>query len=214
MSDYLSRLSDCVFDRWTPKIGDPTLAGWLTVAAYCATAVLALAIFAQSDGLPEESRRREMAFWLCVFLAMAALGVNKQLDLQSFGTALGRCVSKLGGWYERRQTVQVVGVLALLAAVLAGGCAVVQMMRGLLRRYALAIAGLVFIGAFVLVRAVGFTHLDALIHFSIQNGRMNLALELGGVILLAAGAARILASCAFGAASQKVRDDGPPPSAS
>ena len=36
-------------------------------------------------------------------LLLAALCVNKQFDLQSLFTAIGREISHQGGWYERRR---------------------------------------------------------------------------------------------------------------
>ncbi|MEO0719835.1 MAG: hypothetical protein AAFZ06_13295, partial [Pseudomonadota bacterium] len=77
--------------------------GWVTVGGYFAAAAIALAVVLSADRFPEASRRREQLFWIGVVLFMIILGINKQLDLQSFFTATGRCVSKLGGWYEDRQ---------------------------------------------------------------------------------------------------------------
>ncbi|MEL6278287.1 MAG: isopropylmalate isomerase [Pseudomonadota bacterium] len=193
MSDYTDRLFDCVFNRWTPTIGDPSIMGWVTVGGYFAAAAIALAVVLSADRFPEASRRREQLFWTGVVLFMIILGINKQLDLQSFFTATGRCVSKLGGWYEDRQPVQATAVLILLTLCLLIGVFLLRLLRGVASRYMLALAGVVFIAAFILVRAVGFTHMDALINTRIAGWRMNWVLELGGILLLAAGAIRILA---------------------
>lgn len=167
--------------------------GWVTVGGYFAAAAIALAVVLSADRFPEASRRREQLFWIGVVLFMIILGINKQLDLQSFFTATGRCVSKLGGWYEDRQPVQATAVLILLTLCLLIGVFLLRLLRGVASRYMLALAGVVFIAAFILVRAVGFTHMDALINTRIAGWRMNWVLELGGILLLAAGAIRILA---------------------
>jgi len=44
---------------------------------------------------------------------MGFLAVNKQLDLQSFLTALGRCDARLQGWYETRRPAGYVLVRAV-----------------------------------------------------------------------------------------------------
>jgi len=46
--------------------------------------------------------------------AFLALGINKQLDLQTALTEAGRVLARYQGWYEQRQFVQLV-VIALFA---------------------------------------------------------------------------------------------------
>jgi hypothetical protein len=54
-------------------------------------------------------------------IGLGALGVNKQLDLQSALTELGRILATDGGWYDSRHRVQRVFILAVgSAAVLVG----------------------------------------------------------------------------------------------
>ena len=96
----LSTIAACVDDRWSPQIGDPTVAGWGTVVAYAVCAVLGFMALTRAQD------KRERIFWGLVTLAMLSLGVNKQLDLQSMLTAAGRCLSQLQGWYEERRVFQ------------------------------------------------------------------------------------------------------------
>ncbi|MEO0820618.1 MAG: hypothetical protein AAF074_09365 [Pseudomonadota bacterium] len=183
----------CALRRWSPEIGDPSAMGWATVAGYFAAAMLALAVAARPGRFPAESRRREALFWAGMVLVLLALGINKQLDLQSFATAIGRCVAQAGGWYEARRPVQLAAVLALAGAVCLGGLGLALLLRGTLARNGLALAGLVALGGFVLVRAVGFTHVDRLINLDLAGLRVNWVLELGAIALAAAGARRALA---------------------
>lgn len=185
-------LLDCALDRWDPVIGDPSAMGWLTVAAYAAAAALALAASARvPPGAP--ARGLERGFWLAAAAALALLAANKQLDLQSFLTATGRCLAKAQGWYEDRRAVQAGVIAALSAAVLVAGAGLTWRLRRTLRRTGPAVAGLVLIAAFVLVRAVGFHHVDALIDLRLGTARMNWVLELGGIAVFAAGGLRALA---------------------
>jgi hypothetical protein len=76
--------------RWEPTIGDPTFMGWFTVAAYAVAALLAARVWL---------RKREK-IWLLVTIGMAGLCVNKQLDLQSLITAIGRVIAWHEGWLQ------------------------------------------------------------------------------------------------------------------
>ena len=99
----------CVLGGWAPRIGDPTLMGWATVAAYFAAAILATLAARRATG-------RQRAFWIGLAVILLALTVNKQLDLQSALTEAGRCISKAQGWYEARRSVQVIFIEAVLVA--------------------------------------------------------------------------------------------------
>ena len=67
--------------------------------------------------------------WATVVFYLVALGLNKQLDLQSLLTAVGRDIAVAQGWYAQRKGVQLVfvavvalvgmGAIGLIAATLA-----------------------------------------------------------------------------------------------
>ena len=182
----LASLQSCVFDRWSPSLGDPTVAGWLTVAAYAACAVLAALV------LQRRVAGRAPLFWLLICLAMAFLAVNKQLDLQSLLTAIGRCVARLQGWYGERRAFQrhfIEGLLVVIALMLALG---LYLLRRDLRRNGLALLGLVVVAGFVAIRAVGFHHVDAMLNLRVQNLRYNVIFELSGLTLIALNALWLL----------------------
>lgn len=94
----LNELTACVAERWSPVIGDPQITGWVTVAAYVVAALMSAAVWLRLKG------RRGRVFWAMVALLLAALAVNKQLDLQSALTAAGvalrgrRAGTAKGGW--------------------------------------------------------------------------------------------------------------------
>ncbi len=178
----LDSLTACVSARWGPGIGDPTWWGWGTVAAYALAALLSVAAARHKD-------RRERGFWLLVAALMAALCVNKQLDLQSALTAAGRCIAQAQGWYGERRAVQAEFVLALLAASSLFCAGMVVLLRRHLGRLTVSILGLGLVVAFVAVRAVGLHHVDALINLRVAGIRANPLLELPGIALIAANAA-------------------------
>lgn len=183
----LSAIAACVGDQWSPQIGDPTVAGWVTVVAYVVCAVLSFVT------LMRVQDSRERIFWGLVVLAMLFLGVNKQLDLQSMLTAAGRCLSQIQGWYEKRRAFQLNFIIGLLVLAVLLLTLAVWLMRGRLRRNGVAVLGLAFVAAFVSVRAVGFHHVDILIGSRFLDIRYNVLFELSGLVLIAANAITLAA---------------------
>jgi len=178
----------CIGEVWRPAIGDPHLMGWVTVGCYLGTAFLAVMVLGRGPFM----RRRVRAFWAVLAGIMLFLAVNKQLDLQSAMTAAGRCIAIAEGWYGDRRRVQVTVILGICAAGLVLVVLGFAALRHDLRRNAIAVAGLALVVSFVLVRAVGFHDVDALIGMSVADIRMNWLLELSGLVLISANAVALL----------------------
>ena len=177
--------------RWSPGIGDPTLLGWLTVAAYVGAAWLCLR--ARRVALVEQAageRRGAVTFWGLGALALAALALNKQLDLQTALTEFGRVIAHEQGWYERRRFVQLGAVILVGLATVAACGAGCRLARGNLRRLWLAILGALELGAFVIIRATSIHKVDKLIGADFLGVRVNGWLELGGISCIAFAAWR------------------------
>lgn len=176
-----SELVTCVFDFWSPRIGDPTILGWVTVAVYALTAILAAAVFVVKRG-------RQRIFWCGVCILLVALAINKQLDLQSAITAAGRCLSQAQGWYEDRRAFQMIFIISVLVAFLVIGSLLAWALRRHFGRIWLALIGVTLLLAFVVTRAAGFHGFDRFIRFEIANIQMNWLLELGGIAFIALNA--------------------------
>jgi hypothetical protein len=198
---------------WSPTIGDPSIMGWLTVVAYFVTAWLCLRAFRAEKRGPARpllatiaalfrvmrkhwpsppAPARRAALWLVLFVILFALGINKQLDLQTLFTEIGRSFAKSGGWYEERRFVQGLFVVAM-ACVGALGLAIFWWLtRGQLRDFRVTLAGLAFLVCFVLIRAASFHKFDEIIGFELLGVRVNWVLELGGIGIIAGGVIRRL----------------------
>lgn len=179
----------CALQQWSPGVGDPNVMGWLTVAVYAFAAIIA-ARRAVKGPFSDESRGREFAFWWFSAVLLASLAVNKQLDLQSLLTEVGRCVARAQGWYEDRRTVQVWFIVGVMAGGALGVGWLGFLLRYTLARTGLALVGLGFVSVFVAVRAAGFHHVDTLIGTTVAGLRMNWVLELPGPILVAVAGLR------------------------
>jgi len=162
--------------------------GWLTVAAYAAAAAVSLvAALRQPVSGPEGRRSRRV--WIGVSVLMAALCVNKQLDLQSLLTDVGRVIAHAQGWYDQRRLVQ----RWFVAAVAAGGAialaALAWRLRSVMKGRLVLLFGLGFLLMFIIIRAASFHHVDELLGVRIIGLRVNWILELTGIGLVGLGAA-------------------------
>lgn len=176
-----AELLNCVFESWSPTIGDPTLMGWFTVLSYLLASLLSgIVLFGRVSD--------QRSFWLIITVLLILLSVNKQLDLQSALTAIGRCAAKIQGWYGQRQTVQVAFIVAISAFSLLLTFLIAWNVRRGLRSTWLALFGFVFLATFVVVRAAGFHHFDRLINFEAGSIRMNSLFELTGIGMISLNA--------------------------
>ena len=88
------------------------------------------------------------------------------------------------GWYQDRGSFQVGVIIGLGTGSLLLGVFFLWFLRNDLKRNILALSGLVVVFGFVLIRAVGFHDMDALIGTRIGSIRMNWILELSGLVLI------------------------------
>jgi len=179
--------------HWQPGIGDPTFMGWFTVMAYFITAVLCLICalphrFALS--LQRVSRNR----WLWGFFAilLVVLGINKQLDLQSLVTVVGKELALSQGWYQQRRMVQVQFIVGIVIAAVFLLTLIGRAIYAERRTYRLALLGLMFLSCFIVIRASSFHHIDSLLRWQLLGFRMNWILEIGGIVCIATAAIRTI----------------------
>ena len=175
------RLLGAAAAEWTLGVHDPTLIGWLTVVAYLGTALLCW----QCARL----ERRQPVFWLGAALALLLLGLNKQLDLQSWLNVTARDYAKAVNLYERRRDLERIFVALLIAL---GGTtfgATTWIFRRTVRKHFLAFAGLLFLLIFILARAAAFHAFDRATGLqSLGSLRLSWVLELAGIGAIATSA--------------------------
>jgi hypothetical protein len=175
--------------RWRPGIGDPSFMGWVTVAAYAIVAVLAWRAGMRTRrllDLPRGSRE----IWLLVAVLMMMLCVNKQLDLQSLLTDIGRVLAKRDGWYATRHDAQVHFIEVILGGAVFATLVLGVLFRGFWAANPLLGIGLAFLLSFIAIRAISFHRVDILIGTTVAGVRMNWVFELTGIVLVGAAALR------------------------
>jgi hypothetical protein len=166
--------------KWRPTIGDPTFMGWFTVAAYFVAAFMAGRVWRITTG----------RIWLFTCLAMAGFGINKQLDLQSLFTDLGRVAAYRNGWYEERRLVQKWFVFTTIGLSVSLTAWSLWRFRNFWSRHTILLAGFQFLATFIVVRAISFHHVDQFLNSRLLGAKMNWLLELGGIALIALAAVR------------------------
>ena len=180
---------------WRPRIGDASFMGWLTVAAYGSTAVLCLVAAlkggAGASGDESGGARSQRRLWLGISAVMFLLCLNKQLDLQSLLTNIGRIVAKRGGWYDGRRTIQFWFVVAVGLAGVAAFLYLVRKTRSIFRGRAWLLLGLSMLLLFVVMRAASFHHVGEFLEKRVLGLKMNWLLELGSIALVAISAVRV-----------------------
>lgn len=174
-----------MIDGWTPGIGDPTWGGWLAVALYLAAAGVCVSNVRRSQ---QGGHRDGSRFWAIMALSMLALGINKQLDLQSLFTAVVRDNALHYGWFGKRRELQLAFIIVIGAAGLALIAACVYYLHPLQRSMQIAAVGACFIYTYVIVRAASFHHVDRFVDAAILGGRWSSMLEIGGIAIVLIGA--------------------------
>lgn len=176
-------------DGWRPGIGDPTFMGWFTVFAYLATSFLCWK--SARAALPrwkQTGNTGPVFFWILFSALLLLLGINKQLDLQTWFSEFVRDMAKEQGWYEQRQIVQIIFIVLFTLGGLAAVGFFIRLTLGAIRDCRVALLGGIFLISFVVMRAASFHHVDNLLVMRLVGVKMNWLFELGGIACIAWGA--------------------------
>lgn len=188
-------MNNLEFPAWDFNIGDPSIMGWLTVAAYFLSAGLAYLVFRQSAQTSFHANlKKQQLFWIMTASALFLLGINKQLDLQSYLTAIGKYYAKRDGWYATRFVYQSLFIKAIIASTITILLFLLWYLKETLRENGLAVFGLCLLAAFIAIRAASFHHVDIFINSTILNVRVNWIMELSGIIMITLCAGKLLRS--------------------
>jgi hypothetical protein len=169
--------------RWRPGFGDPTPMGWLTTAAYALAAFTAYAAArraGRAPGLASGSR----SIWILVTALMTFLGLNKQLDLQSLLTDVGRVISWKLDFYQQRRDYQKWFMVGMLAASSLGALSTLVIWRCFWKQHVLLASGLVPLLAFIALRAGEFHHISGFSGRHPSGAGAGALLETGGIVLI------------------------------
>lgn len=168
--------------RWHAGIGDATIFGWITVAFYL-LAVARCVVKAKAS----KKFGGNYQFWLYLAVFLLFLGLNKQLDLQSWFTETLKDSAQAHGWYEHRRPVQVAFIVMLGFGMLIALISFRLFLANTWRNYKLTWVGIILLCTYILIRAASFHHVDLLIHSEILGLSINVLMEIGAILLIIVG---------------------------
>jgi hypothetical protein len=171
-------------------LGDPTLGGWAVTLSYFVAAWLALSVARRIPTVLRESRR-ERWVWFAIAVFCLLMGVNKQADLQTLLTSLGKAAAASGGWYEHRRLVQAAFVVLFAGVGLVTAILAFTFTFRTSRPALAAVLGVGLLLGFAALRAAEFHHIDEAIEEPPLLARYGFLLEgLGVLVILAAALSR------------------------
>jgi hypothetical protein len=175
-------------DRWTPGIGDPSRGGWLTVFLYGIAAILCFRTFLMPGRLAKTGgvlSVRERWGWLALSVLMAFLCLNKQLDLQSLFTHIGRDIARQQGWYGERRAVQKLFVIGFGGMSAVFGATILWFSLKARNAWVrLATLGAVLLCSYIVIRAASFHHVELITDASILGLRWNWIFENVPILMI------------------------------
>lgn len=160
--------------------GDPTPIGYFTTLWYFVAASLCF----RSSAIDRSSRR----IWLALGVMLLLLCINKQLDIQTGFTEIGRRLAHSEGWYDARRSVQfyfveILGLAGFLLSIL-----LIRAARLKSASVRIAMVGAVALVVFVVIRAASFHHVDVFLRQGQAGLTWNSVLEVSGITTIMLGA--------------------------
>jgi hypothetical protein len=172
---------------WSPGIGDPTIGGWATVGLYIGAAATVWRLLKDVDFTHKNGERW---VWRGLLLGLIALGINKQLDLQSALTEIGRITAQHQGWYDHRGAVQEAFIAGTGILGLTLMAALIVLAWGAHATTLAALAGGFVLLVFITVRAASFHHIDRLLDLDLGGLKYNWLVEMGALAWILVSALR------------------------
>jgi hypothetical protein len=140
-----------------------------------------------ADPRVARDQRSMKRIWLLIAITMLVLGINKQLDLQTLVIQKVRRQAYIHGWYADRRRYQMDFITAISVVGLIVTIGLSVWLRRVLRRLALAIAGVGMLVLFVVIRATSFHYVDRALSLG-ERVHLNWIIELCGIGLVALAA--------------------------
>ena len=172
---------DAMLDFLQRGLFSADAADWITVGAYWVAAGLC---WRAANTASLRHAAHERMFWIGATGAMIFLGINELFDFQTLLTILAKMQAKAAGWYDNRKPVQLAFVMGLAVAGLVLTMLMLWFVRKLAGSVKLALAGFIFIGMFVLVRAASFHQVDAILVSGHQSFNLGSIQEILGIAIV------------------------------
>ncbi len=169
---------------WSPGIGDPTFIGWLTVMAYLACSYHSLKVYKSSETIFKVSPLRQKWLWFGIFCLLLALGINKQLDIQTLLTRVAGSILYHNGLHEHKRVIQQGFIAGVTIFGIATLVALFIYFKQVAKQHRYAIIGICGLALFVVIRAASFNNVQLFFGSEYLSEHFNWVFELGGIALI------------------------------
>jgi hypothetical protein len=169
-------LATLVNGRWSIGLGDRSTLGWITVVVYFQAAVC--------TGVAARKAGPGWRYWIAMTPILVFLGVFKLFDLPGLFTDAFRSGFMQSQQGEFHGTIQRNISAAMLLAGVAGIAVIFYFSRRLLWKIRIAMAGVIYLIAFMVIRAISLHMIDHVLEIQVLGVKMNHVLELGGLALV------------------------------
>ena len=119
-----------------------------------------------------------------LLLGMVALGINKQLDLQSALTEMARILALEQGWYGDRRRYQEAFIVAVPVVGLTALAAMALLVWKAPAPTLWACTGATGLLVFVAIRATSFHGVDEMLGWHLAGLPLNWVLEMGSLVVI------------------------------
>jgi hypothetical protein len=165
--------------------GHLTVVGWTNFVLYLIAALLS---FRAAASVRSQQSSETGRVWLWLGVILAALGLNKQLDLQTILIELGRQIAGEEHLMAHRNELYVLFFLGFMLLVFAFLATVMFRFSGEAVRFArqlpLAATGCILGGAYIVIRAASIDGVDLMLGFDFERIPFLWLLEAGGLLLI------------------------------
>ncbi|MCH2208677.1 MAG: hypothetical protein MK132_22790 [Lentisphaerales bacterium] len=138
--------------RWSLQVGDPTVSGWLITAAYIFVGLMSFKVFSGSKGYDLQ----EYKVWFYLALMFFGLGMNKQLDLQTIISDVGRWVATRLNLMEYRHLFKRAFIFGLFVSLVSFVWYYRIPLKSFIKKYRIVGFGSALVIFFIFARALSF----------------------------------------------------------
>ena len=138
--------------RWSLQVGDPTISGWMITLAYLVAGFISIKTHRQKN----EDEVEVQKVWLFLGIILICLGLNKQLDLQTIITDVGRWGATRLNLMEQRHLFKRVFILCLFISLVFFTYYLRIPLKMFMQKYRVVGFGCILIVTFVFCRALSF----------------------------------------------------------
>ena len=168
---------------------DQSIVGYLITAGYLLSSLLLFcSLFYKPDRYDSMGSKHSTPLWLASATLALLLGINKQLDLQTYLTQWGRDLFRNWGIYTGRRTAQLYASVLMISLIVAAAVYAIVFVRRVGWGLRVTILGLAICLAYVVLRLISIHHVDHWFRVDIGGWKMSWVVELTGVGITLVGA--------------------------